>query len=147
MGMRMVASAAVSARAEPLMLAISTAAPMATKPRPPRMCPTQACAMVMMRRLIPPVFISSPARMKKGTASSAKLSTPATRFCASSCVSQKSSTQAIAAPVSTSDRAMFMPMPMSASMPTQNTMNARPSLDMQPPARRLKKDCGALQGQ
>jgi hypothetical protein len=30
MGSRMVASAAVSARAEPLMLAISTAAPMAT---------------------------------------------------------------------------------------------------------------------
>ena len=43
-----------------------------------------ACAMSMMRRLMPPEFISSPARMKKGTASSGKLSTPATRFWASS---------------------------------------------------------------
>jgi hypothetical protein len=57
------------------------------------MWPTQACAMSMMRRLMPPLFISSPARMKNGTASSGKLSTPATRFCASSCVSQKSSTR------------------------------------------------------
>jgi hypothetical protein len=88
------------------------------------MWPTQACAMSMMRRLIPPAFMSSPARMKKGTASSGKLSTPATRFWASSCVSQKLSTQAMPAPVSTRARPMFMPMPMSTSMPTENTTKA-----------------------
>ena len=94
------------------------------------MWPTQACAMAMMRELMPPEFINSPANMKNGTASSGKLSTPATRFCASSWVSQKSSTQAMPAPVSTSARPMFMPMPMSVSMPTEKTMNARPSLLM-----------------
>src|SRR3990167_2393302 len=124
MGSRMVASAAVSASAEPLMLAMSTAAPMATKPSPPRMWPTQVCAISMMRRLMPPLFISSPARMKKGTASSGKLSTPATMFCASSWVSQKSITQAMAAPVSSKAKAMFMPMPMSTSMPRTKTMKA-----------------------
>src|SRR2546429_2128953 len=44
----------------------------------------------MMRRDRPPAFISSPARMKKGTASSGKLSKPACRFCASSCESKRS---------------------------------------------------------
>jgi len=80
--------------------------------------------MSMMRRLMPPAFISSPASTKKGTASSAKLSTPPTRFCASSCASQKPSTQAMPAPVSTSARPMFMPMPISISMPTQKTTKA-----------------------
>ena len=126
MGSRMVASAAVSASAEPLMLAIRTAAPMVTKPSPPRMWPTQACAMVMMRRLMPPEFISSPARIKNGTASKGKLSTPATRFCASNWVSQKSSAQAMEAPVSTSANAMGMPTPMKAIMPTMKIIATKP---------------------
>ena len=136
MGSRMVARAAVSASALPLMLAISTAAPMATKPRPPLMWPTQAWAMSMMRRLMPPAFMSSPASTKKGTASSGKLSTPPTRFCASSWGSKKSSTQAMAAPVSTRARPMFMPVPMSTSMPTMNTHRACVSgLITRPPGR------------
>src|SRR6476620_10400530 len=94
------------------------------------MWPTQACAMSMMRLLMPPEFISSPARMKNGTASSGKLSMPATRFCASSWVSQKPSTQAMPAPVSTRASAMFMPMPMSTSMPAEKTTKASASGDI-----------------
>ncbi|KAF5297522.1 hypothetical protein FQA39_LY19260 [Lamprigera yunnana] len=51
-----------------------------TKPRPPRIWPTKACANWMMRRDRPPAFISSPGRMKKGTASSGKLSNPPAGF-------------------------------------------------------------------
>ena len=94
------------------------------------MWPTQACAISMMRRLMPPAFISSPARMKNGTASSGKLSMPATRFCASSWVSQKSSAQAMPAPVSTRAKAIGMPRPISSSMPTEKTMKASASLLM-----------------
>jgi hypothetical protein len=140
MGSRIVARAAVSASADPLMLAISTAAAMATYPRPPEMCPTHACAMSMIRRLIPPEFISSPARTKNGTASSGKLSTPATRFCASNCVSQKLSAQAIPAPVSTSESAMFMPVAISTSMPTEKIRNASVSGLMIIPPQNFRPD-------
>ncbi|MNI39871.1 hypothetical protein D3C73_940640 [compost metagenome] len=84
--MRMAASAAVSAAAEPEMLAMMTAATIATMPRPPRICPTSAMANSMMRRDRPPEFISSPARMKKGIASSVKVSAPMIMFWAMICV-------------------------------------------------------------
>ena len=45
----------------------------------------QAMAMVMMRRVMPPAFISSPASMKKGTASSGKLLAPSHMFWMMSC--------------------------------------------------------------
>ena len=112
MGSRMVASAAVSAIAEPLIDASNTAAPIATKPRPPRIWPTKARARSMMRRDRPPAFISSPARMKNGTASSGKLSNPACRFCASSCESKKSRCHISATPVRISECAIGMPMTM-----------------------------------
>ena len=36
--------------------------------RPPRRWPTNACTILTSRRLMPPSFITMPARMKKGTA-------------------------------------------------------------------------------
>ena len=80
--------------------------------------------MATMRWLMPPEFINSPARIKNGTANKGKLSTPATRFCASSCVSQNPSTQAMPAPVSTRANAIFIPMPISTNMPTTKTIKA-----------------------
>ena len=62
------ASAAVSAMADPDRLASITEAPMVTYPSPPLMWPTRLTARLMMRWEMPPAFISSPARMKKGTA-------------------------------------------------------------------------------
>jgi len=44
------------------------------------MWPTQAMASATMRLESPPAVITSPARMKKGTAISGKLSAPLTTF-------------------------------------------------------------------
>ena len=49
------------------------------------MCPTQAMASLMMRLVIPPAFMNSPASMKKGTASSGKLLAPSHMFCTTIC--------------------------------------------------------------
>jgi hypothetical protein len=40
------------------------------RPNPPEKRPTQALAKLMMRAVIPPIFMMLPARMKKGMASS-----------------------------------------------------------------------------
>ena len=79
-GTNTVASAAVSAIAEPESEAMTTAAATATYPSPPRTCPTQAMAVVMMRRVIPPALMNSPASMKNGTARSGKLLAPSHIF-------------------------------------------------------------------
>ena len=44
------------------------------------MWPTQDMAIMMMRRVMPPAFMNSPASMKKGTASSGKLLAPSHMF-------------------------------------------------------------------
>jgi hypothetical protein len=85
---RIEASAAVSAAAEPEMLAMMTAATMATMPRPPRMWPTQAMANSTMRRDRPPAFMISPASRKKGMAKSVKVSAPVIMRCETICVSK-----------------------------------------------------------
>ncbi len=77
--------------------------------------------MAMMRREMPPAFISSPARMKNGTASNGKLSAPACRFCASSCTSQKSRYHISTEPVSSSAKAMGMPSVMKPSNEERKT--------------------------
>ena len=50
--------------------------------RPPVKWPTSACAKRKMRSVMPPVFISEPARMKKGIASSVKPDEAANMRCA-----------------------------------------------------------------
>ncbi len=75
-------SAAASATAEPERLAITQAAKIATKPRPPRTWPTMTSARLTMRRERPPAFMISPASRKNGTAISGKLSAPFSTFCA-----------------------------------------------------------------
>src|SRR5690606_22590825 len=79
------------------------------------MWPTKARAMSMIRWLRPPTFISSPARMKKGTASRGKLSKPACRFCASSWVLKKSRCHIRATPDTSRETAMGMPIAMEAN--------------------------------
>ena len=51
-------------------------ATIATCESPPRMCPTSAAANARSRRVIPPVFINSPARKKNGIARNANESMP-----------------------------------------------------------------------
>ncbi|EGE60736.1 hypothetical protein RHECNPAF_13600122 [Rhizobium etli CNPAF512] len=80
-------SAAASATAEPERLESMQAAKIATNPRPPLIWPTMAMARLTMRRERPPVFITSPASRKKGTAISGKLSAPFSTFCATICAS------------------------------------------------------------
>ena len=68
--------AAVSAAEEPdspenIMVDSTT-----TIPRPPRMWPTSTLASWISRMDMPPVSMRPPARMKKGTASSGKESSP-----------------------------------------------------------------------
>ena len=82
MGSSSAASAAVSATAEPESAAMRQPASTATYPRPPRRWPTSASARFTMRCDRPPTFMISPASMKKGTASSGKLSAPLMTFCA-----------------------------------------------------------------
>src|SRR5690606_31710019 len=77
--------------------------------------------MLMMRREMPPAFISSPARMKNGTASSGKLSAPAWRFCASNCTSQKSRYHISTAPVRISAKAIGMPNAMKPNREDRKT--------------------------
>jgi hypothetical protein len=54
------------------------------------MWPTSASATSTMRFDKPPVFMISPASMKKGTAISGKLSAPLIMFCAMICASNMS---------------------------------------------------------
>ncbi|MCY1551451.1 hypothetical protein D9M68_877840 [compost metagenome] len=90
MGNKSAASAAVSATAEPDSAASMHAARMATKPSPPRLCPTRVSASLTMRCDSPPAFMISPASMKKGTASNGNESAPLTTFCARICASNRS---------------------------------------------------------
>ena len=69
---------AASATAEPDMPAMIMLVTTTTCPRPPVRCPTKALASRTNRSVIPPLFIRAPARMKKGTASRGKESTPVT---------------------------------------------------------------------
>jgi len=60
---------AASATAEPDMPENIMLATILTCPKLPGMCPTRAFANVNNLRLTPPMFMSSPASMKRGTAS------------------------------------------------------------------------------
>src|SRR6056297_326788 len=71
-----------SATAAPDMPAKITEAPTLTCPRPPRIQPTSASAKLKIRSVMPALFIRLPARMKNGTASKGKLSTPLMTLCA-----------------------------------------------------------------
>ena len=79
-GMRIAPSAAVDATADPTMLAKRRIARMDTYPSPPLTCPTMALAALTIRLVIPPLFINSPANMKKGTAIMENESAPENRF-------------------------------------------------------------------
>ena len=78
----MAPSPPASATAAPDMPAKITEAPTFTCPSPPRIHPTRASAKLKIRSVMPEVFIRLPARMKNGTASSGKLSTPLMTRCA-----------------------------------------------------------------
>ena len=68
-----------AATAEPLTAPKSMQVSVLTKARPPGRRPTRAAAKSIRRLARPPLPISSPARMKNGMASSAKLSMPLLR--------------------------------------------------------------------
>ena len=68
--------AEASATAEPEMPANIMEESTFTCARPPRICPTKDCAKRTMTAVMPPAFMSSPARMKNGTANRGKLSMP-----------------------------------------------------------------------
>ena len=85
------------------------------------MWPTSAMAKSTMRRDRPPVFITSPASMKKGTASSGKLSAPLMTFCARICASNMSMCHISAAPHSSREKAIGMPSAMAPSSEKRKT--------------------------
>ena len=68
--------AEVSATAEPEMPPNSMEVETSTMPSPPRIQPTQAEASATRRRAMPPWSMISPAKMKNGMASSAKMLIP-----------------------------------------------------------------------
>jgi hypothetical protein len=68
-----------AATEDPLMAPNSMQVRVLTSARPPGRRPTMAAARSIRRRASPPLPISSPARMKKGMASRAKLSMPLPR--------------------------------------------------------------------
>ncbi len=76
-------TAAASAMAAPETPAIIMFTITTTYDSPPRMLPTAASAKATSRRVIPPAFISSPAKMKNGTAIRMNESAPLTVICAS----------------------------------------------------------------
>ena len=68
--------AEASATADPEMPANSIEERMFTWASPPRKWPMSDWLKFTIERVMPPEFMSSPARMKNGTASKGKLSTP-----------------------------------------------------------------------
>jgi len=72
--------AAVSAAVDPEIPEKRISETIATIPRPLRKCPTRACASLTSRREIPPVSMSAPARIKRGTARSENESQPVKIF-------------------------------------------------------------------
>jgi hypothetical protein len=130
-GMRIAARAAVSAAADPEMLAMITAAMMATMPRPPLICPTQAMANSMMRRDKPPEFINSPARTKNGIASSVNVSAPAIMFCAMIWLLNMPMYHMSVTPQNISAKATGTPMAMA---PRREVMKTRRVIRRAPPA-------------
>ena len=72
----MLPMAEAAAAEDPEMAPKSMLAKMFTKARPPGILPTRARARLISRIAMPPLFMMLPARMKKGMASSAKLSMP-----------------------------------------------------------------------
>jgi hypothetical protein len=68
--------AAVAAMADPVTAAKIIEATIATMPRPPGQCPTRASEKLVIRLEIPPTAMRFPARIKRGIATKAKLSTP-----------------------------------------------------------------------
>ena len=75
-------TADAAATEEPEMAPKSIAARMLTCASPPGRTPTRLLAKSMSLRAMPPRFMSCPARMKNGMASSAKLSSPVAMRCA-----------------------------------------------------------------
>jgi len=74
--------AAEDATADPEIEPKSIAAMILTKAKPPGNIPTRTLAKSMSRLAIPPLFMSCPESIKKGIASSAKLSRPVAMRCA-----------------------------------------------------------------
>ena len=85
------------------------------------MCPTSAMAKSTMRRDKPPVFMISPASMKKGTANKGKLLAPSIRFCARIWASNMSICHMRATPHSNKENAIGMPSAMAASNDPKKT--------------------------
>ena len=108
-GNNIAATAAVSATAEPERLAIIIAARIATKPKPPRLCPTNFIGKSIIRLDKPPSFIISPAKMKNGIAINEKLSAPLTICCARIWASNKSKCTINATPQTNSENATGIP--------------------------------------
>src|SRR6185369_433479 len=74
-----------------------------------------------MRRDRPPLFMISPASMKKGTAINGKLSAPLMMFCATICESKMSSECISAMPHTISAKAIGMPSAIAPSSETVKT--------------------------
>ena len=74
-----------------------------------------------MRRDKPPVFITSPANMKNGTASKGKLLEPSMMFCAKICASNMFRCHISAAPHNNKEKAMGTPNNMAANNEERKT--------------------------
>ena len=79
-GTSVLASMAASALAEPIMPAFSVDSTMFTWARPPIMFAVSAWAKSISRRVMPEMFINSPARMKSGIAISGNDCVPTMTF-------------------------------------------------------------------
>ena len=121
MGNNNAVNAAASATAEPDSADKRQAATMVTYPKPPRMCPTKAIAKSTIRLDKPPVFMTSPANIKNGTARSGKLLEPSITFCANICASNMFMCHIKAAPHSNKEKAIGTPSAMAASKDPKNT--------------------------
>ena len=75
-GMRIGATAAMSAILEPEMPETRKIAPNSTYSRPPRTCPSRAARKLTMLRAIPVTSINRPRKMNNGTASNNRLDMP-----------------------------------------------------------------------
>ncbi len=120
-GISSAASAAASATAEPDRLAITQAAKMPTKPRPPFRWPTIAMARLTIRLDSPPSFMISPASMKNGTAIRGKLLAPLMMFWATIWASNRSCCTISATPHRISAKAIGMPIAIEASSVPRKT--------------------------
>ena len=110
------------------MVAKSRLVTTVTWPRPPRRCPTSVRDNSTSLSVMPLMFISAPARMKSGMASSGKLSSEVYIFCGRTSSGTEPSKMSATTAASPIEKAMGMPMPMNTTSEMTRTQTIRRSL-------------------